>query len=177
MNEKRIVETVQKYIKKGCEAFNVSYPTPQIEFYDNHTSAGRYNINKDILYYNTAIAKSNKDEDFEEVIAHEVAHMFVNKMYNRDAVVRQHGRQFKRIMNVFGFSGDATHKLDTTQITQKKGAKRIYIVKCGCNTETLVTKVVANNTHLYKCKWCKQSPLFVGTVKKENNNVTRTTNC
>lgn len=69
--------------------------------------------------------------DLEWIYAHELAHIICQRLYPRE---KGHGRTWKSVNSLLGFTPTRTHRLNTEGLAPKT---KTYVYHCGCMTHTV----------------------------------------
>jgi SprT protein len=180
--EKILTKAVKDTIKLGNSAFpnyQIDFDKIEIRFTLRGTTGGRAGIHNGHLtvWLHPELAKRDIDDYIQQVIKHEIAHLYQRKMYPRS---QPHGRQFKYICRQLGDSGKRTHNLNTKGLKQERKLTR-YIYECPqCGREYGFTnaKHKKQNSYIkydrtgnsgYICNRCGIRLKFTGLVREHSN--------
>jgi len=143
------------FIEAEC-FFDRAFKRPTYLFNQRGKAAGTAHLQKNIIKINPILFINNKEEFFEQVIAHEVAHLITFQLYGR---VRPHGKEWRYVMTeVFKRPALTTHQLDIKEVAGKQ-----FTYQCACSTHQLTirrhNKVLKGGNYL--CKQCQSTLHFI----------------
>ncbi len=147
------------FIKAEC-FFDRAFKRPSYQFNQRGKAAGTAHLQRNLIKINPILFLNNRDEFFQQVIPHEVAHLISFQLYGK---VRPHGKEWKMVMTeVFNRPALTTHQLDIKDVI---GVQFHY--RCECSTHQLTirrhNKVLKGARYL--CKKCKTS-LYLNTERQ-----------
>lgn len=130
--------------------FNRPFKRPEYLFNQRGKIAGSAHLQRNIIKFNATLFAQNREEFFNQVVAHEVAHLIVFQKYGK---VRPHGNEWKDVMqHVFNCPAITTHSLDTHDVQGKQ-----FSYQCLCSTHQLSirrhNKILKGTQYL--CKRCR----------------------
>lgn len=130
--------------------FNIELPAPKIKYALRNTTAGTADFNKWAVDFNPIFLNDNREEYIESTVGHEVAHLVAMKQYGLK--MYPHGREWQRVMSVFGLKPQINHMYDCSKIlvTNKW--------KCSCGVHDVTArqhKNLLNGAGLYHCQACR----------------------
>lgn len=142
------------FIEAEC-FFDRAFERPTYLFNQRGKAAGTAHLQRNLIKINPILFINNKEEFFQQVIPHEVAHLITFQLYGR---VRPHGKEWQHVMvKVFQRPALTTHQLDINEVVGQQFAYR-----CSCTTHQLTirrhNKVLKGN--LYRCKLCQSLLTF-----------------
>ena len=142
------------FIEAEC-FFDRAFERPTYLFNQRGKAAGTAHLQRNIIKINPILFINNREEFFQQVIAHEVAHLITFQLYGR---VRPHGKEWQQVMTkVFKRPALTTHQLDTKDVAGKE-----FTYRCACTTHQLTirrhNKVLKGNRYL--CKNCRSELVF-----------------
>jgi len=143
--QNEIINKVYEVVENGNEILITDLGTPVVLFNKRGTcGATAYYPNLE-LNFNSALAADNLEEYLNQVIPHEVAHLFKSHVYGpgRGRMFAAHGGYWQQIMRALGANPTRTHNMDTSKVAQPK------------------TK------HMYECAGCKKD-IVIGPVRHKN---------
>lgn len=155
------VACCETYIRTCAEHFGINAPHADILFNLRGRSAGQLRFNKTgrqrdfCLRFNGSLLDQNRSDFFNEVIPHEVAHLFAYIVYGTK--IKPHGKEWRDIMaTVFGLAGRVTHNFDVPPQTRK-----LFNYACGCEGKAHeLTAIrhnrVRQNKANYRCRVCAE---------------------
>lgn len=108
-SKEQIKDLVKYYWNKAVEIYpNINKNPPRVYFFTKTVVAGYAWDHSHFVSFNTTIAQYNNPEDFEEVVAHEIAHRVQAYLHPRS---KNHGYCFHRIMKALYGKSDEYHNL------------------------------------------------------------------
>lgn len=112
--EDSIMATAKKYWQDYEESLlDTIGELPPITFVFKKSGTAGFAYYSGTVEYNLAYFLSHsKDNDLEELIAHELAHIIQFRIY--PSAKQNHGPEFKYIMNCIGFSGRTYHSMSVS---------------------------------------------------------------
>ena len=142
------------FIEAEC-FFDRAFERPAYLYNQRGKAAGTAHLQRNIIKINPILFINNKEEFFQQVIPHEVAHLIAFQQYGR---VRPHGKEWQHIMvNVFKRPALTTHQLDVKDVVGQQ-----FTYHCSCATHLLTirrhNKVLKGNK--YRCKLCRSTLLY-----------------
>ncbi|PKG40652.1 SprT family zinc-dependent metalloprotease [Psychromonas sp. Urea-02u-13] len=142
------------FIEAEC-FFVRAFERPTYLFNQRGRAAGTAHLQRNLIKINPILFINNKEEFFQQVIPHEVAHLITFQLYGN---VRPHGKEWQSVMvAVFQRPALTTHQLDINDVIGKQ-----FHYRCACTTHTLTirrhNKVLKGNH--YKCKLCQSLLTF-----------------
>ena len=122
------------------------------------------------LRYNLQLAKENLNDFLENMIPHEIVHLYQKRIYPK---CKTHGKEFYLIGQTLGYNLNRCHSYDTTNVKRKRTK---YLYKCDCNLDRwwvskrkhnqMQTQVKYHNHTLFSCSVCKGYFKFTGEIEK-----------
>ena len=142
------------FIEAEC-FFNRAFERPTYLFNQRGKAAGTAHLQRNIIKINPTLFVNNREEFFQQVIPHEVAHLITFQLYGR---TRPHGKEWQRVMEeVFKRPALTTHQLDIKEVVGKQ-----FSYRCACTTHLLTirrhNKVLKGSE--YRCKLCQSALQF-----------------
>ncbi|MCP4325949.1 MAG: SprT family zinc-dependent metalloprotease [Psychromonas sp.] len=146
------------FIEAEC-FFDRAFERPSFQFNQRGKAAGTAHLQRNLIKINPILFTDNRDEFFQQVIPHEVAHLITFQLYGK---VRPHGKEWQMIMTkVFKRPALTTHKLDITEVVGQQ-----FHYRCSCSTHQLTirrhNKVLKGNS--YRCTRCSSTLCFDPTL-------------
>ncbi|WP_392565860.1 SprT family zinc-dependent metalloprotease [Utexia brackfieldae] len=147
------MQCVNETINLANQKLNQSFPIPQIIYRHKGSVGGTAHLTEWIIKLNTQLLIEHQKPFIDEVIPHELAHLFVFALYGR---VKPHGQEWQSIMcDILGKVPKRTH-----QFTNSMLEKTRIPYQCGCQTHYL-TKIrhqkIQQKKLEYICKRCNNS--------------------
>lgn len=147
------------FIEAEC-FFDRAFKRPAYLFNQRGKAAGTAHLQRNLIKINPILFVNNRDDFFQQVIPHEIAHLITFELYGHK--VRPHGKEWQRIMtDVFKRPALTTHQLDITEVTGKQ-----FNYRCSCTTHLLTirrhNKVLKGSKYL--CKRCQSTLKFTPIV-------------
>jgi len=109
------------------------------------------------IRYNQIIFSRYFEDSLINTVAHEVAHYVVYSVWGIKKV-KPHGKEWKKIMALFGVEPDVTSNYDVKDLPLHRQKQFKYT--CGCMVHQLSTtrhNKVQKKKAVYKCRKCLQS--------------------
>ncbi|KJG06201.1 SprT family zinc-dependent metalloprotease [Photobacterium kishitanii] len=154
--QKQVLTHVEYCIKHANQRLNKRLQIPTVNFNQRGKIAGTAHLQKWELRFNPILLAENPDAFLNGVVAHEVAHLVVFKLFGR---VRPHGREWQLIMTeVFNVTPKTTHNFNVSSVA---GTRYIYL--CPCSEYPLTIRrhnKVKRGQASYYCRKCKQPLQF-----------------
>jgi SprT protein len=145
------------FIEAEC-FFDRPFKRPTYLFNQRGKAAGTAHLQRNLIKINPVLFINNRDEFFQQVIPHEVAHLIAFQLYGK---TRPHGKEWQQVMvEVFKRPALTTHQLDINEVVGKQ-----FTYRCLCTTHQLTirrhNKVLKGNE--YRCKLCQSTLSFDST--------------
>ena len=154
--QKQVLTHVTLCIQHANQRLNKRLTIPTVNFNQRGKIAGTAHLQKWELRFNPVLLAENPDAFLNEVVAHEVAHLVVFKLFGR---VRPHGREWQLIMTeVFKVTPRTTHNFNVSSV-----AGTTYLYHCPCSEYPLTIRrhnKVNRGQASYHCRKCKQPLQF-----------------
>jgi predicted SprT family Zn-dependent metalloprotease len=136
--------------KESEEMKRLMKHTPGVEFSNTMTSViGKAYSFRFMVRFSLRYMEVATPEKFDEIVAHEVAHVFVDRLHNRHC---RHGQEWKEAMISVGFPPNKYQ--DGLYLSDK------YRAACGCKEGCYIgpirMKRVIKKTCSYICRKCNQ---------------------
>jgi SprT protein len=151
-----VYERVEYFVNMGNEKLSTDLEMPHVKFDKRGTCGGTAWYAMMELNFNAGLMVDNWDEYMNQVIPHEVAHLFKEHVYGsfrKGRLHSPHGIYWQRIMVTLGVNPDRCHSMDTSKVAQPK-KKFVYACTCGCGKEVVLSSVRHNRmvrgTHNYQ---------------------------
>ena len=146
------------FIEAEC-FFDRAFERPSYLFNQRGKAAGTAHLQRNLIKINPILFINNKQEFFQQVIPHEVAHLITFQQYGK---VRPHGKEWQRVMiDVFQRPALTTHQLDINDVVGRQ-----FAYQCQCTIHKLTirrhNKVLKGNR--YRCKLCQSLLHFDPTL-------------
>lgn len=165
-------QLVAGYINKANVAFNSKIPVPDIKWDLTGTAAGQAvsirvcgNWQASYIRLNRGICLAQREEFMKRTVGHEVAHIVAQSIYRN---IRPHGREWQRVMHIFGLEASRCHSYDTSKAKKRGGS---YPYKCACTTYQLTItrhRRVVNKESFYTCRKCNTRLSFAGVTATQS---------
>jgi SprT protein len=137
-------------IKQANAYFDSNINLPNIRLNQKGSAAGTAYLQRHEVRFNFDMFKQDPAEFVNTVVPHEIAHLFVYKIYGPK--VKPHGLEWQSIMvKVFGLAPNRTHTFAV------KPANKSFLYQCECSEHSLTirrhNKILKGG--LYQCRSCK----------------------
>ena len=133
--KRKVTEAVKAVVELGNEEFpaiNFNELTIKFTLWGSRTM-GKANWNERTLWFHPEVARRNVERYIDEVVIHEVAHLYQYKLYPGS---RPHGLEFYMIARKLGDSGKrCSTGLDTTGLGRTKTRYIYECPTCGRNSK------------------------------------------
>jgi SprT protein len=150
LDQQALQAKAEEYFLLAERFFNCRFNRPEYQYNQRGIAAGTAHLQHNIIKLNPILFSQNKDEFFQQVIPHEVAHLIVFQCFGK---VRPHGIEWKSVMRkVFKRPPETTHKLNIDDVVGQQ-----FLYHCSCSEHKLTIR--RHNKILrgakYKCRQCK----------------------
>ena len=158
-----IEASVQHHIDMANEKMGLSLSYPEVRYNVRGTCGGKACGSLWYVDFNMGLIVDNMSEYLNQVVPHEVAHLVVHAVHGveykhtRRGLVRvSHGKNFYRVMRMFGVEETRCHNMDTSKVKQTRNTKK-FAVKCtGCGADFTVgtvrkNKMLAGAMYQHRC--------------------------
>lgn len=163
MTKTEIQALVDKLTFKIQGCISTKFVAPSIGYFNTSAIAGKAYYEENKVTFNT---KLMHNENFEETVIHEMAHLATHIRYP-DAK-QAHGPEFKSVVTLLGGTPRTYHSYDVSKVKQKRMLTR-HIATCFCpGLEHKLTAQSAAKTG-WICKKCKAALTLTGEVRKVSN--------
>lgn len=134
------VNLTYHYIDIANQHFGLNIPHVPVDFNLRGTTAGKAWGGRKIQYQ-PVLLEENGDKFLNRTVPHEVAHIVVYHLYpqarmrmsNGRRMIKPHGKEWKRVMAIFGIDSSRCHSYDVSNVsTQKTKLARAFKYKCNC---------------------------------------------
>ena len=149
-------------ITKGVKKIHRSMRYEGVKFFSRSSTAGYVMPNKhNVVYLNLELYKRNPERFINEIIPHEVAHLFAHKLSPKD---RAHGITRQKVMQkVFNLEPVRCHDMETTGIGRTT-KKFLYICNCGKHTLGTARHNKIKKGVKYTCRTCKKELVLLRSL-------------
>ncbi len=148
--ESAIREKVASCLSQANAYFDSDIALPLMRFNQKGSAAGTAYLQRHEVRFNYDMFIQNPTEFIQTVVPHEIAHLFVYKVFGTGP--KPHGQEWQSIMiKVFGLTPNRTHAFTV------KPAANSFLYRCDCTEHHLTirrhNKVLKGG--LYQCRNCK----------------------
>lgn len=160
--EQRVIDETHRYIRRATDIFGIRATPLEISFDLKGRAAGMYRVRKNLfqqkreIRYNPAIFARYFEDNLENTVPHEVAHLVCDLLYGLNRI-KPHGDEWKQVMSAFGADARVTASYDLKDIPIRK--LKMYPYRCSCG-EQLLSSIrhnrVQRQRYRYYCRSCKQ---------------------
>ena len=182
MIDAKLSDMVNKKINDLIKILNEKIPNfdtnliPEPEYDLKGVKAGeiRYYIDENgrcydySLHFNPILLKENVNVFINRTVPHEIAHIVDRALLGYKKYMRNHGKNWKSIMSIFGVDEIlAYHSYDTSSVesTIKRRAKKRFVYTCNCMTTHLLSRHQHKHSEQYICRTCSSRLTFTGKEK------------
>ncbi len=142
-NQTLVRERVEQCFQVAEKAYERGFKRPVVIFKKRGTVAGTATPARWQLNFNNTLLNENVEHFVKQTVAHEVAHLICNVIYEGGKTFRvrgerrsPHGRNWKTVMVVLGVSADRCHTYDTTNSKVGRRKQKTYTYHCtGCKRD------------------------------------------
>lgn len=96
------------------------------------TTGGLAYLLRNRISLNAGLFNRNKDEFYNNVIPHEIAHLIAYMLYKD----RGHGEAWRNTMQKLGYSPSRCHSMDVKEVKRTVTLQR-WVYKCGCRENNM----------------------------------------
>ncbi len=154
----------ERYVRIAGEYYEREFPRIAVLFDLKGHTAGmfRYDGKRSVIRYNPWIFSKYFRENLRDTVPHEVAHYIVHELhpYRR---VKPHGRQWQKVMDLFGADPGVTFDLDLSDVPQRR--QRTHPYYCDCQFHEVSTtrhNRVQRGKGRYLCLTCNAELKYAG---------------
>jgi len=163
-----VVET-DRFVRAASEYYEREFPRIAVQFDLKGHTAGmfRYDGKRSVIRYNPWIFAKYFEESLRDTVPHEVAHYIVHELhpYRR---VKPHGRQWQRVMDLFGADPGVTSDLDLSDVPQRR--QRTHPYRCNCpdlhDVSTTRHNRILRGKGRYYCLTCEAELTYAGDTER-----------
>lgn len=161
--QKVIAETA-RYLELAGRELGRSFPVPPVSFDLKGRAAGMYKTGRQarLIRYNPWLFARDFAGHLATTVPHEAAHYVVDVLHGLRHT-RPHGREWKRIMHLFGADARATGDYDLEGIPLRRQRRYEYV--CGCRQHRLSGvrhRRAQNRLMRYICLHCRGELVYTG---------------
>lgn len=125
------------------------------------TTGGLAYLLRNRISLNAGLFNRNKDEFYDNVIPHEIAHLIAYMLYKD----KGHGEAWRSTMQKLGYSPSRCHSMDVKEVKRTVTLQR-WVYKCGCRE---------NNVHYLP--EARHLELKIGKVGKDGKRIEQNQRC
>ncbi|MGB2079811.1 MAG: SprT family zinc-dependent metalloprotease [Vibrio sp.] len=155
--QQQVQQKLSELTKTANHYFKTAQPCPEISYKLRGKVAGKAYLNLWQIRLNPQLLVENTQAYLDDVIAHELAHLFVFHCFGR---VKPHGKEWQAVMTqVFKRPASTTHEFDVRSV---QGA--LFEYQCQCQTHQLTIRrhqKVQRQQMRYLCRQCQQELTFI----------------
>jgi len=142
-NQTLVRERVEACLQVAEKVYKREFKRPSVIFKKRGATAGTANYARWQLNFNVTLLDENVDHFVKQTVAHEVAHLVCNVVYDggkthrvRGERTSPHGRNWASVMSVLGVPADTTHKYDVSNSAIKQKPRKKFSYHCtGCKRD------------------------------------------
>jgi len=141
MCNKTLVRTrVEECFQIAERAYNRTIKRPSVIFKKRGNAAGTANYGRWELNFNMVLLNENVEHFVKQTVAHEVAHLVDQAVYETHSHVygkrSPHGRNWKKVMMVLGVPAERCHSYDVSNAAVSRRKSPTYTYHCtGCKRD------------------------------------------
>jgi SprT protein len=160
----QVINETARYLEVAGQELGRCFPLPPVSFDLKGRTAGMYRASRQVrqIRYNPWLFARDFTGHLAITVPHEAAHYIVDIMHGMHHT-RPHGREWKRIMHLFGADARATGDYDLEGIPVRR--QRCYEYVCGCRQHNLsgVRHRRAQKRRMrYVCLHCREELVYSG---------------
>jgi len=129
-----------------------SFKEPYIIIRKKGTIAGTAHLQNWTITLNAQLLLDYKDNFIQEIVPHELAHLFVYSLYGK---VKPHGKEWQWMMEtILGLPAKRTHQFTNAKLQQTR-----FQYHCDCQVHSLTSirhSRTVHNQAVYRCVRCQQ---------------------
>ena len=158
----RVRQATQDCVVRAAGLFERQFVAPPVQFDLMGRAAGQYRVlrGEAAIRYNHYIFARYFEDNLNETVPHEVAHLVVDQLWGLRRV-HAHGAEWQSVMQVLGAEPRATARYDLTGLPVRR--QRRFAYSCACRTHQLTTcrhNRVQRGEACYHCRQCKHPLVF-----------------
>lgn len=152
-----VVNSTRQYIALAGELFGREFQVIPINFNLTGRAAGMYHVNRHERYirYNPYIFSKYFADNLNQTVPHEVAHYVADMLYGIKNI-RPHGKEWQRVMRMFGIEARIYCHYDLQGIPQRRHRRFMYA--CQCRDYQITTRrhnMILRGERTYQCPACR----------------------
>lgn len=154
--QQHVVSETERYLSIASEFFDCTIPAIPVLFNLKGRAAGMYKTgmgSRQIRFNPYLFAKYFQD-NLANTVPHEVAHYVSDVIYGLKRI-RPHGKEWQRIMQLYGVEAQRTHHFDMQGIPLRQQQRFTY--QCDCQLYQLTTRrhnLIQKRERRYFCRHC-----------------------
>ncbi|MGB0893322.1 MAG: SprT family zinc-dependent metalloprotease [Parashewanella sp.] len=147
-----VLEKVESCYQDAEQAFNTSFPRPNVNFKLSGKCAGVAHLYQNTLRFNLQLLNENGQAFIDQVVPHEICHLLCHLLYGK---VRPHGKEWQALMlGLFQVQPKTTHNFP---VTTRNRQQFTYYCHCGLvQLSSIRHNKIIRNEASYRCKKCYQ---------------------
>ena len=161
------MQRMRECLALANRAFGLNCPEPVISYRQRGTTAGCAHLQKWQITLNAKLLLENQQAFIDEVVPHEMAHLFAYRQFGR---VSPHGKAWRNIMEqIFSVPANRTHRFDITSVQGKT-----FTYQCDCQKHQLTLRrhnKVVRGQLTYYCTKCQGRLIRVETENANPENL------
>ena len=158
----QVRQATRDCVVHATRLFEKNFIVPSVQFDLTGRAAGQYRVRRGeaAIRYNPFIFARYFEDNLNETVPHEVAHLVVDQLWGLRRV-RAHGAEWRSVMQALGAEPRATARYDLTGLPVRR--QRRFAYRCACSTHQLTTcrhNRVQRGEARYHCRQCDQPLVF-----------------
>lgn len=146
--------------------YGVSFVRPKVLMNLSGSDAGQAFPIKNLIRINKALYQQNPEDHLKNIIAHEMAHIVVHRLFGSKA--KPHGNEWKAVMKLYQVKANRCHSYNISL-----SGRHHFIYGCSCpNHEIPLTAIRHNRSKKkgveYYCNTCKSILTFLYDARKKH---------
>ncbi|MDH5178586.1 MAG: SprT-like domain-containing protein [Gammaproteobacteria bacterium] len=155
--QNQVIALTQDYIRRAAGFYQREFTDIPIIFNLSGRIAGMYRVYRGdrLIRYNPYLFAKYYADNLARTVPHEVAHYITDMLYGIRKV-KPHGREWQKVMNMFGVEPRVTCDYDLSGIPQRKQQRHDY--RCACRHYSITTRrhnMIRKGERLYQCPTCR----------------------
>ncbi|WP_245795427.1 SprT-like domain-containing protein [Thioalkalivibrio denitrificans] len=157
-----MVTLIGDFYETAARHFGFCPEVPEVRFDLRGRTAGQWRVQRGVerLRFNELLFAATPEAHIPDTVAHEVAHSAVYRCYGPKKV-RPHGREWQRVMALFGVEPRVTHRTCPETLARVLDQ---HLYRCACRSHALGPRQhrhVRKGQRHYLCRACGERLVWV----------------